>query len=214
MKALYVWAAVLTVLFLIGQIRLGGVVVYGADGLRAWARFGRFRISVFPLKEKEKAPKKKKAAKKTPRQGEKKVQPAKPRREKAGGALDYARSLLPVALEAAKHTFGKLRMDKLELRLTVGASDPADAATRYGQASAVLGTFWYPLTQAFRVVDGYAKVELDFDRTDMALYAESSLSLKLGQLVWLALYFGSKALRAVLAARKRQMMKQQVRKAG
>ena len=54
--------------------------------------------------------------------------PPKSTWEKIGGALDYARSLLPVALEAAEHVYGKLRMDKLELLLTVGAKDPADAA--------------------------------------------------------------------------------------
>jgi len=220
LKWLCIWAVILAVLILIGQIRLGGIVIYGADGLLGWVRIGPFRVAVYPPNpNKTKKPKKKqKKAAKTKGSGgtasqAEQTKPPKSTWEKIGGALDYARSLLPVALEAAEHVYGKLRMDKLELLLTVGAKDPADAAALYGQASAVLGSFWYPLTQAFHVADGHAKVELDFDAPDMTLYAEASLSLKLGQALWLALYFGIKALRAFLAARKRQKSKQNVRKA-
>ena len=104
-------------------------------------------------------------------------------------------------------------MDRLELELTAAAADPADAALLYGQANAALGAFWYPLTEAFRVKDGTARVNLDFEGQTPTLYANAALSFTLGQLVWLGIYFGLRALRAFLAVRKQQKMKRQQRKA-
>ena len=130
-----------------------------------------------------------------------------------GGTLEYARELLPILLEAAGQCRRKLRVDRLELLLTAAASDPADAALLYGQANAALGAFWYPLTEAFRVKDGTARVNLDFERQTPALYANAALSFRLGQLVWLGIYFGLRALRAFLAVRKQQKTKRQQRKA-
>lgn len=206
MKALYILAAVLAVLFLLGQLRVGGRVEYRAEGLFAWARLGLIRFQVYPWKKekREKPPKKKKAEK---------AKQETTLAQKVGGALDYAQSLLPIALEAAGQFYHKLRVDTLRLELTVGSPDPADAALRYGQATAALGALWEPLTQAFHVKDGTARVNLDFDSPGMRLYGEASLSLKLGQILWLALYFGGKALRTFLSVRSRRNENQPKRKA-
>ena len=121
-----------------------------------------------------------------------------------GGALDYARAFLPIALEAGGQFRRKLRVDKLELELTVSASDPADAALRYGQANAALGCAWGALLAAFDVKDGRAAAKLDLEAGGCTLYALVSLSLKLGQMLRLGAYFGVKALRALLAVRRRR----------
>lgn len=203
MKALYILSAVLAVLFLLGQLRVGGRLEYRAEGLFAWLRFGSFRFRVYPRRreKKEKPPKPPKA------------KPESTLAQKVGGALEYAQSLLPIALEAAGQFYHKLRVDTLRLELTVGSSDPADAALRYGQATAALGALWEPLVQAFHVEDGTARVNLDFDSPGMRLYGEASLSLKLGQVLWLALYFGGKALRTFLSVRSRRSVNQPKRKA-
>ena len=207
MTAPHLCLAMLAVLLLIGQIRVGVQVEYQSEGLFAWARLGTFRVPVFPLKKKEGPDKKRKKAKKP-----KKEKAPKPLGEKAGGALDYARELLPIALEAAGMFYHRLRMDTLKLELTVGSDDPADTAMRYGQASAILGSFWYPLTDAFHVKDGHAKVNLDFDAKERTLYAAASLSLKLGQVLWLGIYIGVRALKGFLAVSKKQK-NENVRKA-
>ena len=200
MKALYILAALLAVPFLLGQLRVGGRVEYRAEGLFAWLRFGPFRFRVYPRKAEDKPPKPEK--------------PPKPKTETApGGALDYAQSLLPIALEAAGQFYHKLRVDTLRLELTVGSHDPADAALAYGRATAALGVLWEPLVRAFHVEDGTARVDLDFDTPGMRLYGEASLSLKLGQVLRLALYFGGKALRTYLSVRSRRTVNQPKRKA-
>lgn len=204
---------VLAVLFLIGQIRVGGLAEYSAGGFLAWVRLGKLHIQVFPLKKKDKPAQKQAKKAKPPKEKKEKPKAEVPLTEKAGGALDYARTLLPVALDAVGSMYSKIRMDTLELELTVGAADPADAAMRYGQASAALGALWEPLTRAIHVKDGRARVRVDFDTQGMTVYARASLSLKSGQILWLGLYFGCKALWGFLAVRRRQKQKQQERKA-
>ena len=214
MKALFVLAAVVLVLLLIGQVRLGGRAEFNAQGFFLWVRLGRFQIKILPMK-----PKREKTAPKKPKKPRKKKEPKRPQKErppvplteKLGGALEYAQALLPVGLEAAKGMWKGLRVDVLELELTAGGSDPADAAMLYGQANAALGALWHPLTRAFHVKDGTARVKLDFDAPGTTLYGQAALSVKIGTLVWIGLGAGWKALFGALAARKR--LKRKRRKA-
>ena len=210
MTAVCILAAVLLLLFLLLQVRLGVRAEYRAEGLSAWVRLGAFRLQVFPWRQEKKAAKKPAARKKTQQPAAK---PAPPLSQRLGGALDYARALLPVALEAAGQFARRLRLDKLELELTVSAPDPADAALRYGQANAALGCAWGALLSAFEVKEGRAAVKLDLEAGECTLYALASLSLKLGQILRLGLYFGIKALRSALTVRRRRSGSDMHRKA-
>ena len=172
MRGWIVLAAVLLLLFLLGQLRLGAVGEYGPGGAGAWFRAGPVRIRLYPRRrsgpsKKEKAP--------------------KPGKEHPAGE---ARG-------------GGLRVDQLELKLTIGAADPGDAAIRYGQANALLGSIWQPLTEAFHVEEGRARVEVDFTAAAPVLQGQVSLSLKLYQLLWLGLHFGLRALSTYVNHRNR-----------
>ena len=210
MKALFVLAVVVLALLLAGQIRLGGRAEFNAQGFFLWIRLGRFQIKLLPMKQKRekttpqkpKEPTKKKEPKRP-----KKERPPAPLTEKLGGALEYAQALLPVGLEAAKGLWRGLRVDVLELELTAGGSDPADAAMLYGRANAALGALWRPLTKAFHVKDGTARVKLDFDAPGTTVYGQAALSIKIGTVVWIGLRAGWKALLGALAAKKRLKLK-------
>ena len=201
----------LIVLFLIGQIRVGCKAAYDHEGVQVWVRVAIFHIRVFPLKQK--GEKKSKKEKKPKKPKKKKEKPPTTVGEKIGGALGYAQSLLPILLDAVKYFTHKLQVDTLHMRLVAGSPDPADAAMVYGQASAALGALWYPLTNAFDVKDGYAKVDLDFEAKQMTLCVAAALSLKIGQILWFAVYFGIQALVAFLRERKRQKNDKKLRKA-
>ena len=210
MSAPGILLCVVIVLFLIGQIRVGCKAAYDHEGIQVWVRAASFYIRVFPLKKAEEKPKKEKKPKKPK---EKKEKPPATAGEKLGGALGYAQSLLPVLLDAVKYFTRKLQVDKLHMKLIAGGTDPADTAMLYGRASAALGALWYPLIHAFDVKDGYAKVDLDFEAQQMSLCATASLSLKIGQILWFAIYFGIRALSAFLRERKRQNVDKKLRKA-
>ena len=69
------------------------------------------------------------------------------------------------------------------------------------------------MTETFDLKDGNAAAKVDFDTRETTVYALAVLSLKLGQIVWLGLYFGCKALRTFLRVRGRRKQEQQQRKA-
>ena len=211
MRALHILAVVLLVLLLIGQIRVGCRAEFNSEGFFLWARLGKIRIKILPMKPKEEKPQKPPKPPKPKKEKKEKLPAALP--EKVGGALEYARALLPVALEAAEGLWRGFAIDTLELELTAGSSDPADAAMLYGNANAALGALWIPLTRAFHVKDGTARVKLAFDAPGITVYALASFSLKLGRVVWVGLRAGVKALIGALAARRRLKLKRQQRKA-
>lgn len=214
MKALHVLAVIVLILLLIGQIRVGGRAEFNSLGFFLRVRLGRFWIKILPVKPKEKeTPKPRKPRAKKETQKPKKDPPPTPLPEKIGGALEYAKALLPVGLDAAKRMWRGLRVDTLELELTAGGSDPADTAMLYGQANAALGALWVPLTKAFHVKDGSARVKLDFDAPGMTVYGTAELSIKIGTVVWISLRAGLRALFGALAAKKRLKIKRQQRKA-
>lgn len=215
MNAPLILLCVLITLFLIGQIRVGCKAAYDQDGIQVFVRIAAFHLRVLPLKEKDgkKAPKKKKEKKAKQTKAVKKPKEPVALEEKIGGALGYIETLLPVLLKAVGYFLKKLQIDTLHLRLTAGSADPADAAMVYGQANAALGALWYPLTDAFDVKDGYAKVELDFASERMKLCAEAALSIKIGQVLWLVVYFGICTLVRFLRERKRQKTNKKMRKA-
>ena len=233
---------VLIVLFLIGQIRVGVAAEYAKEGLTVRARLGLIRIKVFPLKKKEETnPKKKKSKKKKEKKQKgkqetsasaaagadsdaqqavaadtsenKKEKAEKTFGEKVGGGLDLAKQFVPLALEAAGCFWKKLVMDELELCLTAGGSDPADTALLYGRANAAMAALWEPITNAFHVKDGHAQVRIDFDAPGMTLYGKAALSLKSGQILWLAVYFGVKALVRFIKYYRIRKAKEKARKA-
>lgn len=207
MTGLLILAVVLAVLFLVGQVRIGLRGEYTAEGLAAWARLGPLSWKLWPRAAKKPSPARTKR-KQTPDKGLDKKSPSL-----SGGALDYARELLPLALEAAGQFRQKLQVNHLKLVLRAGAHDPADAAMVYGYANAALGALWLPLTEAFHVKDGTARVELDFESEHTTLYASGTMSIKMAQALWLGLYFGLKGLRKLAAVKRRHSTKETERKA-
>lgn len=189
MTGLWVFAGVLFVLFLLGQLRMGVIVEYGEDGVSLVVRLGRIHIGILPVK-KNKKPKQKKKETKPPQ-----------KKKPMGGVVKTLVELLPAILETVKKLFQQLRADKLELLLTVSCPDPADTAIRYGQANALLASLWHPLTQTLDVQDGHAHVDLDYDSGVSSVYLYLSLYLKVWQLLTLALVLGAKAIRVVVKNR-------------
>lgn len=197
MSGLWTALIVLLVLFLLGQIRIGAQVEYCEQGLFVRVRAGAVLIPVFPLKAKKEKKKKPKPVK-TAKQAE----PGP--KAKKGGLLKLAVKFIPLVLDTVKKFRRKLRVDRLDMNLVVCAPDPADAALRYGQANALLGGLWQPITQAFHVKDGRAHVAVDFDAQSPTIYILASLSLTIAQTLSLAVVFGAKALGILIHSRTKQ----------
>lgn len=192
MNGLFTALLILLMLFALGQIRIGAQVEYCEDGLFVRIRAGAFLIPVFPVKKKK--AKAKKAEKNKPR-GEKK---------KRGGTLKLVLDLLPLVLETVGKFRRKLRVDQLEMELIICNPDPADAAIQYGQANALLGSLWQPVTRAFHVKDGHAHVGVDFERQTSVIYILASLSLTIAQTLGLIVVFAVKGLAILIRNRTKR----------
>lgn len=195
MNGLYITLIVLLVLVVLGQIRIGAQVEYCEDGLFVRMRAGAFLIPVFPVK-KEKAKAKKAEKNKPPKE-----------KKKKGGMLKLVLDFLPLVLETVGKFRRKLRVDRLEMELIICDPDPADAAIRYGQANALLGSLWQPVTQAFHVKDGRAHVGVDFEGQTPVIYILASLSLTIAQTLGLVIVFAIKGLGILIRNRTKRDMR-------
>ena len=193
-----VLAAALAAVFLLGGLCVGLRGEYTPETAGAWLRIGPAEVRIFPRPAGKRPDRPKETGQDRP-SGKKKPRPTFLSRR---GLLELGRRLFPLLLEAAGQFRRKLQIDELRLRLVAGAPDPADAALRYGQANALLGAIWQPVTRVFHVKAGWARVEADFERTEPALYGRVSLSLTVGELAALGLSFGVKALSVLLAVRR------------
>ena len=79
----------------------------------------------------------------------------------------------------------RLTFQDLELQVTWAASDPADAAVGYGMANAALGGLWAVIDQNFKVKKSRLGCSVDFDQTSPSVYADGTLTIRVGQIVTL-----------------------------
>lgn len=176
MTALWVLAGVLLLLWLIGQVRLGGRVVYSEDGLLVHIRVGRLWLQAFPAKPKRKRPAK----------AEKPPAPSTPKPAAAkGNSLALLRAYLPLVAEAAGRFRRKLRVDRLDLELLVAGSDPATTAMAYAWANAAIGVMIPLLENNFNIKERSARTGLSFDGGQTQVRLTAALSLTVGQCVTL-----------------------------
>ena len=90
----------------------------------------------------------------------------------------------------------------LELYIHVGAYDPADGAVLYGRANALAAAVWLPLNQAFRIREGRVRVDWDPLAEKLVCAGQLALSLRIGEILWIGLRFGLKALAGFLRYRR------------
>ena len=196
MRAVYVIAAILLVLFLLSLIRVGAWVEYSENGLLAKLRIGTFFIQLFPVK-----PKKKKDSKKTGKKKEKKTTQLaeKPKR---GGSLTLVREMLPVVSNAAGQLKRRIRIDDFRLDLVWSAPDPAACAMGFGAANAAVGMIWPLVAQNFHVKDHRIRTAVDFEQGKPTVYLLAMATLTIGQGVSLGLRVGLQLIKAYLRTKK------------
>lgn len=176
-------AAVLAVILLISQIRLGGHAFYGPDGIKAVIIVGFIRIQVFPPVEKKAKKEKGPKAEKT-----------QPESGKGKGTVGRFMDLLPVVAEAAGALKRRIRIDRLKLSVIWGAEDPASAAIGYGRANALLGIVWPLVDNNFNVKKCDLRADVDYGKTAPEITAEAAITITVSQLVSLVTVYGIKLL--------------------
>lgn len=169
---------ILLILFLIGRIRLGGMVEYSAQGLLVKVRMGAVWLQLYPRKQK--AEKEKPLKKRKEKKPEKKTE--KDMDQKAGGTLALVKCYLPLVGEAAGGMKKRITIDRLFIDFTAASQDAAGAAMAFGYANMAIGMLWPVFEQNFVVKDHGFHTNVDFEAQSPTVYLCAALSVRISQL--------------------------------
>ncbi|MCC8129585.1 MAG: hypothetical protein LIO51_06585 [Clostridiales bacterium] len=204
-----IFLTILLLLFLLTLVRVGVEFSYGEEGISLRIRLGKIYITLLPQKPKPEKPEKKP---KKPREAKKKEPQEKPTEEQKKGGLPLPlMELISLAIDAVGQLLSRLQIDTLEIRYTIaGKDDPANAAIQYGMICAGAGGLVPVLENTFYCIkrrDIDARV--DFEARESLIWLRLALSIRIGQVLSIALRLGWRFLRSYLAHQKEQQKETQ-----
>lgn len=185
------WLIAAGILVLLAVLPLGISAVYDAGGALAKLIVGPVRITLYPKtsqKEKKKKPQKPKE-KKTSSSGKSASS------KKKGGSFQDFLPILDMLLDFLDAFRRKLRVNRLEMKLTMAADDPCDLAVNYGKAWAAVGSIMPQLDRLFKIRKKDVEVACDFTADKTLIYARLDLTITLGRLLSMVCVYGIKILR-------------------
>ena len=180
------WLITLAVIICVFLIPLGIDGLYDNSGANVSLVAGPIRILLYP--------KKKKTSKKTRTKEENKPVPKRtaapqPSVESGGSYKDF-QPIVPIALDFLGCFRTKLRANLLEINLILGGGDPCDLAVNYGKGWAVLGNLIPQLERLFVIKKRKLQVQCDFTAENTTVYAHIILTITVGQLLYVGLFYG------------------------
>ncbi len=215
MKAVIILLLILLILFLLGQIRVGGRVEYSQEGMKAWLRIHGVPVLLYPGPKpgdgakaaEKKRRKEEKAAKKRAKKAKKeesKLETEEEQPKKMGGTAQLVLQLLPVVVEALGALKRRIRIDRLVVHYTAGGDDAAKVALTYGKLSGAAGIIVALLNNHFQVKRQDVTMDVNFLAEKSTVYLDAELSLKTGQILYLAVRYGFACLKMFFRQRKKQ----------
>lgn len=193
------WVIFFTVVLLLAILPLGVFVSYDEDGVLVKIVAGPVKITLFPRPKKEKKSEKKSKKKSSASPAEQLPKPPQPPKQvpekKKGGSWTDFLPLVQVALDFLGSFRRKLRIDQLELKLTMAGDDPCDLAVNYGRAWAAVGNLMPQLERLFVIKKRNIEVACDFTASQTLVKFRSEVTITLGRLVSLAVVYGIRVFR-------------------
>ena len=196
MTALYIILVVI-VLILLMPVGVDGGYDFGDVRLKIVA--GPAKIQFLPKKEKKKGKEKKEKAPKA----------KKEKKPKAKPQMDFAfiTELVRLGLRALNRFRKKLNIDHLQIWYLAAADDPCDAAMAYGKASAAVSLLRDIIYNAFNVKDEDIRLRVDFTEEKPQFSVMAQLTIRIGQILFIALCAGIGFLQIILKQRKQNKLK-------
>jgi len=204
------WLIALLILVLLAWLPLGATARYNAEGFFLKVIAGPIRILILPKKkkadQKKKTPQKKKTAQAgTPAQ----KNAAQPKKESGGPVTDFL-PIVKTLLDLLNAFRKKLRINHLQLKLIMAADDPCDLAVNYGKANAAMGNLLPLLEQCFVIKKRDIEIECDFESNQTVILARADLTITLGRLLGILVWYGVRALKQFLSIQKKRKGGKQV----
>lgn len=199
------------ILLALAVLPLGVRIRYNDAGFVLKVIAGPLKITVIPGRKKPKKqkvkPKKQKAVQTAESAGseERPPQPpkAQPEQKERGGSLTRFLPLVKLGLKFLGDFRRKLRLDNLYLRLILAGDDPCDLAVNYGRIWAAVGNLMPQLERLFVIRKRDIQVECDFASPETTVVVHLDVSITLGWLLVLALYYGIRILFEFLSIKRK-----------
>ena len=211
------WLIFLGIITVIAVLPVGASVCYDALGFRACVIAGPVKIKLFPRAKKEKKPDqtgKTDASGQTPEEvaqedllpeGKPEGAPSKDlgKPSDGGSLLDFL-PLLDVAMDMLSSLVGRLRVNCLQLHLTLAGDDPCDLAVNYGRAQAAGGALLAKLNEWLVIKKQDVGIACDFTADETKIVARVDLTITVGRAVGWAVRYGVRALTTFLKIKKQR----------
>lgn len=206
------WWIFFAVLLVLALIPLGIRVSFDSGGFVARVIVGPVKITVFPMKKREKKPKKE-ATEKVETQ--KKANASETKKEKsqekakeeapaqAGGSLEKFLPLIRLGLDFLGDFRRKIRLNNLYLHVVLAGDDPCDLAVNYGRAWAAIGNLMPSLERLFVIKKRDIQVSCDFAGTEISVAAKGDMTITLGRALCLGVRYGIRALKIFLTMKRK-----------
>lgn len=199
------------ILLALAVLPLGVRIRYNDAGFVLKVIAGPLKITVIPGRKKPKKQKvkqkKQKAVQTAESAGseERPPQPPKeqPEQKERGGSLTRFLPLVKLGLKFLGDFRRKLRLDNLYLRLILAGDDPCDLAVNYGRIWAAVGNLMPQLERLFVIRKRDIQVECDFASAETTVVVHLDVSITLGRLLVLALYYGIRILFEFLSIKRK-----------
>ena len=179
--------ALLLLCLCVGFLRLGTLVSFG-DDLRVWLCVGPAKLALLP---RGKSRKRRQEKEKSEEEAKEKEQ--KPKKERSAFKLapDDVLDLLDTAFTAlgaaARRACRRVRIAPLELTAVFGGTDPADTARAFGAANTLMHLVMPRAEEAFYIPDPSLHLRVDFDREHTSAKGSFGASLRVRDLLAIAL---------------------------
>lgn len=185
---LLIIAAVLTGL---AVLPFGFRAIYRQSDAGVWVLIGPLKLRVYPAKRKKDDQKEAKG----------KSHKEKAETQKGGSYRDFL-PVIRTVVEFLDHFRRKVRVKRLEMKLTLAGDDPCDLAVHYGQAWAALGSLIPQLERLFVIKKRDLEVLCDFTSDKTVIYARLDATISLGRIVCLLSRHGIKTLKEIFKLSK------------
>ena len=195
------WIITLGILILLAILPLGAALRYNSEGLSLKVIAGPIRIPILPARKKDPEEEQKKKEKK-PAAKKQQTKPAAKQNEEQpkqkGGPITDFLPLVKTVLDLLNSYRKKLRINHLELKLIMAGDDPCDLAVNYGKANAAMGNLLPLLERCFVIKKRDIQVECDFEASQTTIIARADVTITLGWLLGLAVFYGVRAVKQFL----------------
>lgn len=192
-------------LLLLCLLRVGVRVELNGAQSTVELRIGPFHFRVFPGKMREE---KSVNPEEVPEKAEEKPKKNAIKLPPLTALRDLLRTLWPPLRRALARTRREIRIDLLQLSVTVGGEeDPAAAAQHYGELNGAVWAVMPVLEQLLTIHEPYIHIGIDFDAVKTRVEGSFGLSIRIGTVLALAFGIGIPAIRWLLRQNQKTQKK-------